>query len=132
MRRSSVLKTVAAAVFCVCCLYTAAAADMNDIAGTYEIEVDSPVGPEKGTVCAEPDGKGGFAGSITLFGNTNSFADGVFDGKTFAFSGKMKFLFFRIPYTVTGTFDGSVIEAVAATSAGDMKITGRKVSPPVI
>lgn len=109
------------------CGLPSAAMELADVVGNYEVVVDTPLGKKDGSVIVTLDGTDGFKGSITLFDNENDFSGGVFDGKNFSFSGKMKFGIFRIQYTAHGTFENGKIDAVANTKVGDMKIVGKKI-----
>lgn len=98
------------------------------IEGRYSVEVDTPVGLEKGFVIVEktPD-KDTYHGILNLWKHDNEFKEARCDGRSFEFSSKLRYSVFRIKFTCSGTIDekGSLV-AVAGTLFGKMNVRGSK------
>lgn len=95
------------------------------IDGTYNVQVDTPLGPKSGTLTMHTDG-GTLTGSLALGGQSGEFSDGTVDGTEFRISGKQRVLMMPLDYQITGRVDGDTVSATAATNMGDMKLTGTR------
>jgi hypothetical protein len=93
--------------------------------GTYNITMQTPVGMEKGTITFSQDGDV-LSGSMNILRSSNVFSDGKVEGNTFEFSGEIKKLITKIPFTAKGMIDGDLLTAVADTKYGNLTIKGNR------
>lgn len=120
------------AILLVCCLCVISvfAVDLQAIVGTFDFVAETPLGAQEGVLTADWNKKGEVEGTISMFGHTNTFSGGKYDGKEYTFSGKMKvILFVNISYTCVGTIEGDVATAVVSTSYGDIHIVATRRKP---
>ncbi|MGM1046999.1 MAG: hypothetical protein ACQEXX_12745 [Bacillota bacterium] len=93
--------------------------------GTYNITMQTPMGMEKGTITFTQDGDA-LGGSLNILRGSNAFSGGNIKGNEFIFSGEIKKLITKIPYTAKGTIDGDNLTAVADTKYGKLAIKGNR------
>jgi hypothetical protein len=92
---------------------------------TYNIIVSSPMGEVDGTAVLNIDGVS-IGGSLTFMGKVNTFTNGTIDADgNIAFGGDLATPMGKIPYTLTGTFKGGIIAAIAKTKMGDIPIKSK-------
>lgn len=91
---------------------------------THEILVATPMGELQGKVCLNIDGTA-LNGVLSLMNNDNTFSGGSINDGRVAFAGNLKTPMGKMPYTVTGTFIGGKIDAVAKTKMGDLAIKSK-------
>lgn len=95
--------------------------------GTYNITMQTPMGMEKGTITFTQDGDT-LSGSLNILRGNNPFSGGKVEGNEFVFSGEIKKLITKIPYTAKGTLEGDLLTAVADTKYGKLAIKGNLAS----
>ncbi|TCZ80837.1 hypothetical protein E0485_00645 [Paenibacillus albiflavus] len=93
--------------------------------GTYNITMQTPMGMEKGTITFTQEGNA-LSGSLNIFRGSNVFSGGKVEGNEFEFSGEIKKLIAKIPYTAKGTIYGDNLTAVADTKYGKLAIKGSR------
>jgi len=93
--------------------------------GTYSITMQTPMGLEKGTITFAQDGEA-LSGSLNILRGSNAFSGGHIEGNAFEFSGEIKKLITKIPYTAKGTIEGDHLTAVADTKYGKLSIEGNR------
>jgi len=93
--------------------------------GIYNITMQTPIGMEKGTITFTQDGEA-LSGSLYILRGSNAFSGGKVEGNEFEFSGEIKKLIAKIPYTAKGTIDGVNLTAVADTKYGKLAIKGNR------
>lgn len=96
------------------------------INGTYSISMQMPDGVETGKVTfTETEGR--LNGTLKAGNASSSFSDGMVNGNHFEFSGIMKKLFLKIPYTAKGEVQGNILSATADTKYGIFNIKGSRI-----
>lgn len=94
--------------------------------GTYNIEVDSPMGKRSGKLILKVDG-GSVSGSYTTEMGEQSFQDGTVSGDDFAFSATMSSPMGEIKLDFKGTVSGDDISGeVQAGSFGTSPFKGTR------
>jgi len=93
--------------------------------GTYNITMQTPMGMEKGTITFTQDGDS-LSGSLNILRGSNAFSGGKIEGNEFIFSGEIKKLITKIPYSAKGTLEGDHLTAVADTKYGKLAIEGNR------
>lgn len=91
----------------------------------YRVSIETPMGAMDGKVVANIDGAS-LSGTIRFMGKDNAFTGGSIDesGNLF-FQGTLKTPMGGMNYAITGTLAGGVIDAVAKTKMGDLKIRSK-------
>ena len=99
------------------------------IDGTYEFEIDTPLGSKPGTAEISEDG-GKVTGKIDAPVIGKQSIDGTLEGENaFIAQGKLKVLLMgKIDYTLHGVVDGDSLRIAATTSKGDFELVGTRVS----
>lgn len=91
----------------------------------YKVSIETPMGAMDSTVVAVIDGTS-LSGMISFMGKDNDFTGGTIDehGKL-SFTGALKTPIGKMDYIITGTLVDGVIDAVAKTKMGDLKIKSK-------
>ncbi|MBE6051128.1 MAG: hypothetical protein E7214_10885 [Clostridium sp.] len=99
---------------------------LNEISGTYRIEVKTSIGVEKGVLIMDViDGK--LQGSIKSDNVYSEFNDGIIKKNTFEFSGRIKKVLLNIKYVVIGKVEERVLTAKINTKYGVFYASGVKI-----
>lgn len=91
-------------ILMLCSVSAVFAYTAEDVAGRWYMACDTPVGLKRGYIDCNFTSSNDFTGILNMFGNDNTYDDGYFQDKEFSFSGKIKFMIFRIKYSATGYF----------------------------
>ena len=88
----------------------------------YDVVISTPMGDLPGRVAANIDGTL-LSGTITFMKHENSFANGTIDeAGNIAFKGDLKTPIGRMAYAINGTLKDNIVNAIANTKMGDLKI----------
>ena len=93
--------------------------------GTFDITLDTPVGPQKG-ILKLTDENGALRGSVHAMGYTNYFRNGKASGNSFALSGTLNASIFNIRYSAKGTVDGNALKVNVTTDSGIFQLSGTR------
>ena len=98
------------------------------IDGTYEIQIDSPMGRKPGSIALRTDGDTAI-GEIDAPVIGKQRVEGQLEGENgFRAQGTFKLLFVgKIEYTLHGEVDGDVLNIAIKSSKGDFDIAGNRV-----
>ena len=99
------------------------------IDGTYEIEIDAPLGRKSGTVVLRTDGN-------TVIGDIDApvigkqHVEGGLEGENaFSAQGAFKLMLVgKIEYTLRGEVQGDVLTIVVKSNKGDFELSGNRVN----
>lgn len=99
--------------------------EKNMSSNEYKVSIETPMGAMDSTVVAVIDGTS-LSGMISFMGKDNDFTGGTIDehGKL-SFTGALKTPIGKMDYTITGTLVDGIIDAVAKTKMGDLKIKSK-------
>lgn len=91
----------------------------------YEVLISTPMGDMPGKVVLNID-ETSLSGTISFMKNENTFTGGTIDayGNVF-FKGDLKTPMGKMPYTITGSLNNGIINAVAKTKMGDLTIKSK-------
>ena len=91
----------------------------------YKVSIETPMGAMDSTVVAVIDGTS-LSGMISFMGKDNDFTGGTIDENgNLSFTGALKTPIGKMDYTITGTLVDGVIDAVAKTKMGNLKIKSK-------
>lgn len=99
--------------------------EKNMSSNEYKVSIETPMGAMDSTVVVVIDGTS-LSGMISFMGKDNDFTGGTIDehGKL-SFTGALKTPIGKMDYIITGTLVDGVIDAVAKTKMGDLKIKSK-------
>jgi hypothetical protein len=86
------------------------------IDGTYNIEADTPMGKQAGTITLKTDGNS-LSGTYTSFMGTESFTGGTVSGNDFKFSVSLNTPMGKIDLEFSGTVSGNEISGKSTAGA---------------
>lgn len=96
--------------------------ESNMTSNEYAVKIETPMGVMDSKVVANIDGTA-LSGMISFMGKDNEFTGGTIDENgNLTFKGKLKTPIGAMDYTIIGTLVNGVIDAVAKTKMGDLKI----------
>ena len=91
----------------------------------YEVSISTPMGEMPGKIVLNVEGAS-LSGIISFMKNDNVFSGGSIDADgNIAFKGDLKTTMGKITYTISGTFMNGIINAIAITKMGDLKIKSK-------
>lgn len=96
------------------------------VEGTYEIQVHTPMGVEKGTLNLHVE-NGLLSGSIVNSKGSFEFEGGTVSNNEIQFDTKIKTPMGRLKARITGTIENDVFNGTAKLPLGTAKIEGKKV-----
>ena len=97
----------------------------NQSSNKYDVVISTPMGDMDGNVVLVIDGTN-LSGKITFMKKENDFSNGTIDNDgNVSFKGELKTPIGKMAYTITGKFVNGIIEAVAKTKMGDLKIKSK-------
>lgn len=92
--------------------------------GTYSITIYTPIGPQQGSLSLHAD-DGTLTGTIRILGNQKAFR-GTADENRFTFSSVFQNPMVRLAFTARGLVKDGILDAVAETNFGPMKMKGKR------
>ena len=95
------------------------------IAGTYNVTVKTPVGPQEGTLSLNVDGNS-LSGKLENPSGSSEFTDGVVNDQHVQFTVKIKTPLGRLKALVTGTIEGDRFTGTAKLPLGTAIIEGSR------
>ncbi len=99
--------------------------DADVMENEYEVSISTPMGEMPGKIVLNVEGAS-LSGIISFMKNDNVFSGGSIDADgNIAFKGDLKTTMGKIPYTISGTFMNGIINAIAITKMGDLKIKSK-------
>lgn len=96
------------------------------ITGTYQAQVDTPIGAKQGTLTLQQQGNI-FTGNLHVLGGDTVIENGVLEGVALSFSGTLSVPFIgALPFTFEGTYQNDQIHGTARTKMGEIAIAGKR------
>ena len=96
---------------------------MENLACTYALEMETPLGRRRGTLKLTLRG-GSVSGELTLFTRTAPILDGHRSGNSLSFRGEMKTLAGALPYQANGILRDNGLEIKITTAWGHYTVRG--------
>ena len=96
------------------------------ISGTYQAQVDTPIGTKQGTLTLQQQGTA-LAGTLHVLGSDTEIENGVLEGDAVSFAGTLSIPFIGpLPFTFEGTYADGCINGTARTKMGEIAIVGKR------
>ena len=96
------------------------------IDGTYQAQVETPIGAKQGTLTLQQQ-SGALTGNLHVLGRDTAIENGVLEGDALSFSGTLSVPFIgALPFTFEGTSQNDEIHGTARTKMGEIAIAGKR------
>ena len=97
------------------------------IDGTYQAQVETPIGVKQGTLTLQEQNST-LTGMLHVLGSDTAIENGKLIGSAVSFSGTLQMPFLgALPFSFTGAYEDGSISGTACTKMGEIVIKGSRV-----